>query len=70
MIEYSNSEMAEAINECIHNALYRDVLRLRLLDGMTYEKIAERVDRTPRQIATIMSRNTPILYRWLCRKTS
>ena len=69
-MEYTNSEMESAIAECIHNAMHREVLRLRLIDGLTYEKIAEKVDRTPRQVASIMAKTTPVLYKWLCKKTS
>lgn len=64
-MEYTNSRMQEAINECVHNEMHRRVLALRLIDGLTYERIAEKVDRTPRQICNIMDRYTATLYDYL-----
>ena len=55
-IEYTNSQMSALIDEHIHNSKYRDVLKLRLLDGMTYERIAETVDMSTQQIKTIVYR--------------
>lgn len=51
---YTNSGMALAIDEYVHSAAYRTVLKLRYLDGHTYEKIAEEVDMSPRQISNII----------------
>lgn len=39
-MQYTNSEINERIRERIHNKLYRRVLRLKLIDGLTCEKIA------------------------------
>lgn len=68
MDDYLNSEMSAAIDEVVHNELYRRILKMRLLDGMTYEHIAETVDRSPRQIASIMSRFTGKLYLYLKKR--
>ena len=38
---YKRSDMNNTIDEYIINSVYRDVLKLRYCDGMTYEKIAE-----------------------------
>lgn len=69
-MEYTNSAMMEAIDECVHNDRYRLVLKLRLIDGWTYERIAAYpdVDRSPRQICSIMDRYTPALYDYLVRR--
>jgi len=55
MIDYDNSVMSRLIEERVHNDLYRRVLKLRLIDGWTYERIAEDVDRTPRQVYYIVT---------------
>lgn len=55
MKDYDNSTMIRLIDERVHNDLYRRVLKLRLIDGWTYERIAEDVDRTPRQVNYIVS---------------
>ena len=41
----TNSEINERIRERIHNKLYRRIMRLKLIDGLTCEKIAEDVQR-------------------------
>ena len=62
MKEYSNSEISKIIDEYIHNALYRDILKSRYIDGMTYEAIAEKYDRTPRQIKNIIYKHENIIF--------
>lgn len=57
-MSYLNSDMLRAIDETVHNALHREILKMRLLDGLTYEQIAERVERTPRQIYNIMAKHS------------
>lgn len=65
MSDYDNTPMLEAINECVHNAVHREVLRLRLVDGMTYERIAGQLKISPRQVGYIMAKYTPTLYKRL-----
>ena len=40
-MEYSNSQIRELIMEYIHSAENRKMVYLRLVDGMTFEKISE-----------------------------
>ena len=61
MTDYDNSAMARLIDEKIHSDLHRRVLKLRLIDGWTYERIAEAVDRSPRQIGYIIAKEAPRL---------
>lgn len=61
MTDYDNSAMAALIEEKIHSDLHRRVLMLRLIDGWTYERIAEAVDRSPRQIGYIIAKEAPRL---------
>lgn len=61
MTDYDNSAMAKLIDEKIHSDLHRRVLKLRLIDGWTYERIAEAVDRSPRQIGYIIAKDAPRL---------
>lgn len=51
---YKNSEMLLAINEYVHNVQYREVLRLRLCEGYTYEQIAELVRFSPQHVKHIV----------------
>jgi DNA-directed RNA polymerase specialized sigma24 family protein len=62
MREYTNSQISHVIDEYIHNALYRDILKSRYIDGMTYEAIAEKYDRTTRQIQNIIYKHENIIF--------
>lgn len=62
-MEYKNSQAREAIAEFIHSARDREILEKRLIDGMTYERIAEEMDMSVRQIKNIIYRNEEILFR-------
>ena len=42
-MEYTNSQIKALILEYIHNSVDRKAVYLRLVDGMTFEKIAETV---------------------------
>ena len=55
-MEYTNTEIKRRIDEHIHNQKYRDIMRMRLVDGLTYERIAEAVEMSPRQIFNIVRR--------------
>ena len=55
-VSLTNSEIERRITENIHNRKYRDVMRMRLIDGMTYERIAEAVEMSPRYIRTLVHR--------------
>lgn len=63
MREYSNTEISHIIDEYIHNALYRDILKSRYIDGLTYEAIAEKYDRTSRQISNIIYKHEDIIFK-------
>ena len=69
-IKYDNTPMAHAIAECIHSELHRKILYAVLIDGWSYERTAEAVDRTPRQVGYVISQKTPLLSEWICQKTS
>lgn len=62
-LEGDASEIEALIDQRIHNARKRRVLKLRFLDGLTYEEIAadEQVDRTSRQIGNIIRECIPKL---------
>lgn len=63
--EYTNSQMRLLIEEHIHNAKYRDILLSRYIDGLTYERIAERFDMSAQQIKTIVYKAQAKLLRYL-----
>ena len=57
-MQYTNSEIEQRISEHIHNAKYRDILRMRLVDGYTYERIAEIMQMSPRYIRSLVRKLT------------
>lgn len=62
-MEYTNSRIRELIAEYIHSERDRRILERRLIDGITFEKLAEEFDLSVRQTKTIVSRNEEILFR-------
>ena len=50
----SRTEIDRAINEWVFNERNRMILKRRLLDGITYEKLAEEFDMSVRQIKSIV----------------
>lgn len=55
-ITLTNSELSARISENIHSQRDRRIMHLRLIDGLTYEKIAETVELSPRYIRTLCSK--------------
>lgn len=55
-ITLTNSEISTRISENIHSQRDRRIMHLRLIDGLTYEKIAEAVELSPRYIRTLCNR--------------
>lgn len=50
----TNTEINALIAEHIHSARDREIMRLRYVDGYTYERIAEMVGMSPVQITRIV----------------
>jgi hypothetical protein len=68
MRDYSRTEITEAIDEWIigRNAQRdRQVLKDRLIDGLTFEVLAEKHDMSVRQIKRIVYKTQEILFRHL-----
>lgn len=63
MIDYSNSQISDLIDDYIHNARNRAILKDRLIDGLTYEKIAEIYDMSYQQIRTIIYKEQEKIFR-------
>lgn len=62
-MEYSNSQIRELIAEYIHSERDRRILERRLIDGITFEKLAEEFDLSVRQTRTIVHRNEANLFK-------
>lgn len=65
MIEYSNLEIAAAIDTWIHSQRDRNLLKRRLIDGICYEPLAEEFDLSVRQVKNIIYKGQEKIFRHL-----
>lgn len=61
--DISRSEWERLIDEWIFSERDRNILKKRLLDGLTYEKLAEEFDMSSRQIKRIVSKSEEKLFK-------
>ena len=64
-MEYTNSQIRELIAEHIHSERDREILCRRLIDGITFERLAEEFAMSPRQIRSIIHREETNLFRFV-----
>ena len=62
MRDYSRTEITEVVNEWILHERDREVILRRLLDGITYEKLAEEFDMSVSQIKRIIYKGEQIIF--------
>lgn len=62
-MEYSNSQIREIIGEYIHNERDRALLVRRLIDGITFERLAEEFDLSVRQTKSIIYKGQEKIFR-------
>ena len=55
-MEYTNSQIREIIAEYVHSERDRRILERRLVDGITFEKLAEEFDMSVRGIKSLVYR--------------
>lgn len=65
MMEYTNTEISNLIDEHIHSERDRAILKQRLVDGITYEKLAENFEMSVRQIKNIVYKSEDKLFKYL-----
>lgn len=65
VFDKSRSEIALLIDEWIFNERNRGILKRRLLDGVTYERLAEEFELSTQQVKTICYKCQNILSRHL-----
>lgn len=58
---YTNSELSEMIAENIHSERNRRIMRMKMIDGLTYERIAEIVEMSPRQVYRLVKKCKSII---------
>lgn len=53
-MDYTNSQISALIDEWIHSERDRNILKRRLIDGVTYEPLAEEFDLSVPQVKRIV----------------
>lgn len=64
-MEYTNSQMRELIGEHIHSQRDRRIMSLRLIEGYTYERLAETVDMSTVQVKRIVHREQAKIFKMI-----
>lgn len=62
-MNYTNSQIRELIAEYIHSERDRRILERRLIDGITFERLAEEFDMSVSQMKRIIQKNSWVLFR-------
>lgn len=62
-MDYTNSQIANLIDEYIHNERNRALLKRRLIDGICFEPLAEEFDISVRQCKNIVYKTQEIVFR-------
>lgn len=52
--EYYNDEIAHIVDQVIHSSRNRAILKRKLIDGISFEKIAEEFDLSTKQVKNIV----------------
>ena len=61
-MEYTNSQIRAIISEYVHSERDRLILERRLVDGLTFERLAEEFDMSDRQIKRIVYKLQELLF--------
>lgn len=64
-MEYSNTDMEKAINEYVHSERDRQILKSRLIDGLTYDELSDKYHLSARRVKTIVYRAQDGLFKHL-----
>ena len=62
-MEYTNSQIRDLIAEHIHNSADRQMLSLRLIDGMTFENIGFEMGMTTKTVRIRIHKGEEILFK-------
>lgn len=61
-MEFSNSQIKAIIEEWIHSERDRAILYRRLVDGITFDALAEEFELSVRHVKTIVYKNEQIIF--------
>lgn len=61
-LEYSNSQIREIIGEFVHNERDRRILERRLIDGITFDRLAGEFDLSVQRVKAIVYKSEKIVF--------
>ena len=64
-MEYTNTRIREIIAEYIHSERDRAILERRLIDGITFERLAEEFEMSVSQVKRIIWKGSETIFRHL-----
>lgn len=64
-MNYSNEQIEQAINQYIHNATHREILKSRLIDGVIFDDLAEMYNYSTRHIKRIVYKGQVTIFKAL-----
>ena len=64
-MEYTNTQIRDLIAEHIHSERDRRILERRLIDGVTFERLAEEQELSVSQVKRIIWKGSEIIFRHL-----
>lgn len=66
-MDYINSEIAHAIDECIHSERDRAILKRKLIDGIFFEPLSEEFELSVRQTKNIVYRGKEKVFAYMTK---
>ena len=65
MIEYTNSQVTQVINEHVHSERDRNIMIDRLVNGLCYEPLAEKYDLSVTQVKRIIYKLQMVVFKYI-----
>lgn len=60
--EYTNSGIAQVIDEYIHSERDRGIIKDRLINGLSIERLADKYDRSPRAMQRTVAKLQSVVF--------
>lgn len=64
-VNYRNSDVARIIDEYIHSERDRKIIKRRLIDGISIERLAEEFERSPRAMQRKVAKLQAVVFLYL-----
>ena len=61
--EYTNSDFIRIADEYIHSQRDRDIIKARMVDGLTFDELSDKFSMSDRQIKRIVSKSLDTIFK-------